>query len=189
MNSNHDGDAQALEKQRRADAPSSNHTPQSRGEQHQALNSATYDYLDPVGNPANRSFMQRGPGTEMPPLTDQAALLQLDSAYVGNAANLKEIPPFREGLLARRRVISEVPRELSTLEKEIKDRERSIQFQRFLRDRDSRMIPEKNPLLAKMMLRQPKPLKLQKGNLLQTFGCFPGPGVRAYGQKMAFELE
>ena len=39
-------------------------------------------------------------------------------------------------------------------------------------------------LLTQTLLKQPKPLRLKEGNLLETYGCTPGPGIRENAKLM-----
>lgn len=155
---------------------SSNATPSSPA--NDVISTAAYDYLDrSMGAPLTLEASMAQDPTDVE--RGQVNVLNLErvAAQGPNASDLKEVPTFR-ARDGRRRGASQVPLEMSTLESEIKRRERSIQFQRFLRDRDSRVVRRLNPLLTNAVLRQPKPLALKRGNLLETFGCHPGPGIR-----------
>lgn len=157
------------------DGRSSGATPSSPA--NDGLNTATYDYLDkPIRSPPSGLHPYTGEDSADVE-RGQINVLNLEMAHGAHTADLKEIPTFR-ARGGHQRGASQVPLAMSTLEGEIKRREKSIQFQRFMRDRDSRIVPRLNPLMAKMILRQPKPMALKRGNLLETFGCHPGPGIR-----------
>ena len=74
--------------------------------------------------------------------------------------------------------LGQFPLKMSNKEAEIKKKERAIQFSKFLRTHEARVVPNDNPSLILALLHQPKPFKLREGNLLETFGCNPGPGIR-----------
>ena len=71
----------------------------------------------------------------------------------------------------------------SPREEEIRDRERSIQFKQFLRKRVGQ-VSLKDTLITSTFLKQPEPMILADNNLLETFGCVPGPGIRENAKLM-----
>ena len=74
---------------------------------------------------------------------------------------------------------------LSPRIKHIKDVEKNISFPKFLRNRGGQM-----PLQDQLaLLQQPKPLVLRRDNLLQTFGCTPGPGIRENAKLMMATID
>ena len=61
--------------------------------------------------------------------------------------------------------------------------EKSIRFPQFLRKRAGQ-VSLKDNLATSTFLKQPEPMKLAKNNLLETFGCIPGPGIRENAKLM-----
>jgi hypothetical protein len=74
--------------------------------------------------------------------------------------------------------------QLSTQEAAVRKREKGIVFAQFLRPRHGTIRPSDME-----MLRQPDPRPMPRHNLLQTFGCYPGPGIGINASKIARSIQ
>ena len=113
----------------------------------------------------------------------------LHDASRHSSIDQETIATFRNPILG----MPKYPTQMSRHEAAIRKKEKGIVWHKFLKKRTGTVQFDTQhwtvPDAADTLLRQPQPKPLSKHNLLQTYGCYPGPGIGTNAGKIARSIQ